>query len=424
MENKEYKQRLIDKNVENYLDAFGALLIEGPKWCGKTWTAEHHCNSTFYLEDPRNSFQNRRLAEIALEDTLEGDIPRLIDEWQEVPEYWDAIRYRVDKDTRKGQFILTGSTTVDKDRIRHSGAGRIAKLRMRPMSLYESGHSSGDISLEKLCCGNIKTKLTGEVKLKDLIDLVVRGGWPANQSITIEKAGLLPKEYIKAILDNDIYKVDHVKRDRHKMELLLKSLARNESTTVTNKKLKNDIKEIDDEDISRDTVADYMNVLDKLFLLDNQKPYGSSLRSSVRVKQAEKRHFVDPSLAVALLNATPDMLMNDLNTFGFLFESLVERDLRIYAESFDAKLYHYQDYTGKEIDAIVELPDGEWCGFEIKLGAGEIDDGAQSLLNVKKEILKDKKKAPRALCVICGMSNAAYKREDGVFVVPITALKN
>lgn len=424
MINKEYKPRLIDNIVKDYLSAFGALLIEGPKWCGKTWTAEYHCNSSFYLEDPSNNFQNRLLAEISIENTLDGDIPRLIDEWQEVPEYWDAIRFKVDKDTRKGQFILTGSTIVDKDRIKHSGAGRIAKLRMRPMSLYESGHSSGHVSLKELCHGNLKPKITGEVQLNNLIGFVIRGGWPANQSIEIHKASLLPKEYIKAILDNDIYKVDHIKRDRHKMELLLKSLARNESTTATNKKLKNDIKDIDDEDISRDTVTDYLNVLDKLFLIDNQEPYGTSLRSSVRVKQAEKRHFVDPSLAAALLNATPNMLMNDLNTFGFLFESLVERDLRIYAESFGGKLFHYQDYNGKEIDAIVELPNGEWCGFEIKLGAREIDDGAKSLLAVKKEVLKDKKKAPSALCVICGMTNAAYQRKDGVFVVPITALKN
>lgn len=424
MDKKEYKPRLIDKTISDYLDTFGALLIEGPKWCGKTWTGEYHSNSAFYLDDPRDNFQNRQIALTSIEDTLEGDNPRLIDEWQEVPAYWDAIRYKVDNNTAKGQYILTGSTVVDKTKIKHSGAGRIARLKMRPMSLYESGKSSGDVSLKDICNGKLKSKLTGEVKLKNLIDYVCRGGWPANQSIDINKALLLPKEYIKATLNDDIYKVDEIKRDRHKMELLLRSLARNESTTVTNNTLKKDIKDIDSEDINKETVADYINVLDKLFLIDNQKPYGSTLRSSTRVKQAEKRHFCDPSLAVALLNATPEMLINDLNTFGFLFESLVERDLRIYAESFDGQLYHYQDYEGNEMDAVIVLPNGEWCGFEIKLGAHEIDEGASNLIKIKNKILADKKKAPNALCVICGKSNAIYKREDGVFVLPITALKN
>lgn len=420
----EYKPRLIDRTVKKYLDTFGALLIEGPKWCGKTWTGEYHCNSTFYLDDPRGNFQNRQIALTSIEDTLDGDIPRLIDEWQEVPAFWDAIRYKVDNNTTKGQYILTGSTTVDKSKIKHSGAGRIARLRMRPMSLYESGKSSGDASLKDICNGKLESKLTGEVKLKDLIDYVCRGGWPANQTIDINKALLLPKEYIKATLNDDIYRVDNIKRDSHKVELLLRSLARNESTTATNNTLKKDIKEIDSEDINKETVTDYINVLDKLFLTENQKPYGITLRSSTRIKQAEKRHFCDPSLAVALLNATPDMLLNDLNTFGFLFESLVERDLRIYAESFGGQLYHYQDYQGNEIDAIIVLPNGEWCGFEIKLGAHEIDEGANNLIKIRNKIITDKKKAPNAMCVICGKSNAIYKREDGVFVFPITALKD
>lgn len=424
MKRKEYKHRIIDAKVEEYLRAFGAVAIEGPKWCGKTWTAEFHSNSSIYLDDSTNDFQNRRLAETSLAFILEGDNPRLIDEWQEVPEIWDAVRYKVDQNTSKGQFILTGSSTVDKKKIMHSGAGRIAKLRMRPMSLYESGKSTGDVSLKELCEGKITPKMTGEVKLENLADFIIRGGWPANQDIPITQAGYLPLEYIKAILDNDIYKVDDVKRDRHKIELLLRSLARNESTTVTNSTLKNDISAVDNEEITRETIADYLNLLDRLFLLDNQMPYGTSLRSSVRVKQAEKRHFVDPSLAASLLNATPQMLINDLNTFGFLFEALVERDLKIYAESFGGQVYHYQDYKNNEIDAVIVLPNGDWVGFEIKLGAKEIEDGASNLLKIKKEIVNDKKKAPTALCVICGMSNAAYVRNDGVFVTPITALKD
>ena len=209
------------------------------------------------------------------------------------------------------------------------------------------------------------------------------------------------------------------------MRLLLRSLARNESTTVSNKKLKNDIKEIDDEDIDIETVASYLDIFTRLFLLDNQSPYGTKIRSSVRVKQAEKRHFSDPSLACALLKATPDILLNDLETLGFLFEALCERDLRIYAESFDAKLYHYQDYNNKEIDAVIEMKDGSWAAFEIKLGANQIDAAAESLIKLKNSIATDEKGIqPKVLCVICGLSNAAYKREDGVYVVPITALKD
>ena len=306
----------------------------------------------------------------------------------------------------------------------HSGAGRIARLNMRPMSLFETGDSSGKISLKELCDGNIHACMTGEVNLKDLIGYVIRGGWPANQDIPLQQAALLPKEYIKAVLADDIYRIDEVKRDRHKMELLLRSLARNESTTVTNKRLVEDIKEKDDQDIVAETVASYLNVLTRLFLIDNQKPFESRLRSSVRVKQAEKRHLADPSLAAALLGATPEKLLNDLNTLGFLFEALCERDLKIYAESFGAELFHYQDYNNREIDAVISLPSGEWCGFEIKLGANQIDAASQNLLKIQNEILAEKDGKPaKVLCVLCGLANAAYQRPDGVYVVPLTALK-
>ena len=355
---------------------------------------------------------------------LEGENPRLIDEWQEVPPLWDAVRYKVDQSSEKGRFILTGSATPNHKGVLHSGAGRIAKLRMRPMSLYESGGSSGDVSLEAICNDKIVPKMLGEVALEKIVDYIIRGGWPANQNTTLKQAAYLPIQYINAVLDDDVQRIDGIKRDRHKMDLLLRSLARNEATTVTNKKLKNDIKEIDDEDIDVETVASYLDIFNRLFLIDNQKPYESKLRSSVRVKQAEKRHLSDPSLAAALLKATPEILMNDLNTLGFLFESLCERDLKIYAESFGAELYHYQDYNNREMDAVIQLPNGNWCGFEIKLGAYQIDAAAESLLKIKNEIQNDGGKEPTALCVICGLSNAAYRRDDGVIVVPITALKN
>ena len=424
MEREDYRPRLIDNIIDSYLEAFGAVCVEGPKWCGKPWTSSYHCKSEIMLGNPDGNFQNRQLAQMSPSLVLEGETPRLIDEWQEVPQLWDAVRYKVDQSGNKGQFILTGSATPNHKGILHSGAGRIAKLRMRPMSLFESGNSSGDISLKDICEGRIEPKISGEVDLRKLIDFIIRGGWPANQETTLKQAAYLPIQYIRAVLDDDVYRIDNVKRDKHKMELLLRSLARNEATTVTNKKLKNDIKEIDDEDIDVETVSAYLDVFQRLFLTDNQKPFEAKLRSSIRIKQAEKRHLSDPSLAAALLNATPEMLLNDLNTLGFLFEALCERDLKIYAESFDAELYHYQDYNNNEMDAVIAMPDGKWCGFEIKLGANQIDMAAENLIKIKNEIKASGGIAPDSLCVICGLSNAAYQRTDGVFVVPITALRN
>ena len=424
MDRGKYKPRIVDRQVEKYLSAFGAVCIEGPKWCGKTWTSSYHSKSEIYIGDPAGNFQNRQLAELSPSLVLEGEAPRLIDEWQEVPPLWDAVRYKVDQRPQKGQFILTGSATPNHKGILHSGAGRIARLRMRPMSLWESGDSCGKVSLEQLCQGELTPALTGEVDLKKLIELIIRGGWPGSLGLPLEQAMLLPAQYLDAVIDDDVYRIDGVKRDTQKMRLLLRSLARNESTTATNKTLMKDIKAVDDEDIDGNTVAAYLDIFKRLFITDNQPPFSSGIRSSVRVKQAEKRHLADPSLACALLNVSPAGLLGDLEPLGFLFEALCERDLRIYAESFGAQLYHYQDYRSQEIDAVVELPDSRWCAFEIKLGANQIDAAAENLLKIKKQIEADPKgKPPAVLCIICGMSNAAYQRPDGVFVVPLTALK-
>ena len=424
MEKEKYIPRIIDAAVERYLATIGAVCIEGPKWCGKTWTSSYHSNSEFLVGNPDNNFQNRALAEMSPALVLEGETPRLIDEWQEVPPLWDAVRYIVDQRGKKGQFILTGSATPKRKGVLHSGAGRIGKLRMRPMSLYESGDSSGKVSLQELCEGKLTPAMTGEVDLRTLARLTVRGGWPGNLDIGDADISLLPGEYLDAVIDDDVNRVDETRRDSRKVRLLLRSLARNESTTATNRTLKNDIKEIDDEDIDVETVAMYLDIFNRLFLTDNQLPYSAKLRSSVRVKQAKKRHFCDPSLACALLKVTPEKLIGDLETFGFLFEALCERDLKIYAESFGAALYHYQDYAGNEIDAIIELPDGSWCGIEIKLGANKIEDAAENLIHIRDEIVKDGGKAPSALIVLCGLSNAAYQRPDGVYVVPLTTLKD
>lgn len=422
---EKYRARIMDDQVKRYLETFGAVCIEGPKWCGKTWISSYHANSEFLIADSSNNFQNRRLAEMSPSLVLEGETPRLIDEWQEVEEIWDAVRYAVDQRGEKGQFILTGSSTPKKKENRvHSGAGRIGKLRMRTMSLYESGDSSGKVSLEDLCEGRLTPALTGEVELKTLAKYVVRGGFPGAMEIPVENAQLIAESYIETILTDDAQRIDGIKYDIDKMRLLLRSLARNESTTATKKKLESDIREIDGESVDYDTLNRYMDVFERLFLLDNQKPFSSNIRSSVRVKQAEKRHFCDPALACALLNATPDRLINNLETFGFLFEALCERDIKIYAESFGAQVFHYQDYDGKEIDAVVELKDGRWCAFEIKLGANQIDKAAADLIEIRDKIAKDGGKVPSVMAVICGMSNAAYQRPDGVYVIPITALKN
>lgn len=420
MDPSQYRPRVIDELVEQYLQAFGAICIEGPKWCGKTWTAHMHAKSAFLVSDPAGNFQNRQLAQLDPSIVLDGQFPRLIDEWQEVPSLWDAVRFKVDDQAVKGQFILTGSATPKRRGVMHSGTGRIARLRMMSMSLYESGDSTGFISLKNICNSVYETKLTGEVQLRTIAALILRGGWPGSIGLSTKNAVLIPRMYLKNVVDDDVDKIDDTKRDKAKMRLLLRSLARNESTTVGKKKLKDDMMGVEKDSIDEDTITDYLDVFTSLFILENQKPYGASLRSSLSVRQAEKRHFTDPSFACSLLGITQeDKLIGDLQTFGFMFEALCVRDLRIYAQAFGGELYHYQDYENNEIDAVIEMPDGSWSAFEIKLGANQIDAAAQSLLKIQAKFLKP----ASSLCVICGLSNAAYRRPDGVYVVPLTALR-
>ena len=424
MERKDYKPRLIDKRLDDFLTAAGAVVVEGPKWCGKTWTSSQHSNSEFLIGSAEGNFQNKRLAELAPETVLAGDTPRMLDEWQEVPLLWDAVRSEVDKRNAKGQFILTGSATPNRKGILHSGAGRIARLRMRPMTLFESGDSSGKVSLSKLCEGKFTPCMNGEVTLLHLAELIVRGGWPGNLNVPVKNASIIAQEYITALLENDIYRLDEVKRDVRKMHLLLKSLARNESTIASVAVLRKDISGVDGENIDDNTINAYLDVFRRMFLLDNQLPFAPATRSSIRIKQAEKRHLADPSLACALLKMTPQGLVNDLETFGFLFEALCIRDLRIYAETFGAELYHYRDYKNNEFDAVIELPDKRWCGVEVKLGANQIDSAAENLLRINKAIEDANGNPASILIVVCGLSNAAYRRPDGVYVLPITMLKD
>lgn len=420
---EEYTPRLIDKIVDEYLENCGAICIEGPKWCGKTWTSAYHSKSAFYVGDPNNGFSNRILANERPSLILKGEYPRMIDEWQEANCIWDATRVEVDRLNKYGLFILTGSSTPKRKGVLHSGSGRIVSIKMSTMSLYESKASSGTISLRDLCNGNLEEQLTGEVKIETLADLIVRGGWPKN--IMAKNPTIVPKSYVEKIIDSNLSDdEDEYKYSSKKIELILKSLARNESTTASNNKIAKDISEIDGESISADTVTRYLDALNRMFIFNNQQPFSPNIRSSLRVKQSEKRHFCDPALACALLNMNQIKLLSDLNTFGFLFEGLVERDLSIYAQSINAKLYHYQNYDNDEIDAIIELEDGEWCAFEIKLGASKIDEGADNLNKVCDKIVNSGLKAPKIKCVICGLTNAAYQRKDGVYVVPITSLKD
>ncbi len=417
-----YRPRVVDCEVERYLEAFGAVCIEGPKWCGKTMTASMHCNSSFFVGDPSNNFQNRQLAELSPDLVLQGDTPRLLDEWQEVAALWDAVRFTVDSRAAKGQFVLTGSSTPIRKGILHSGAGRIGRLRMRTMSLWESGDSCGAVSLRQLCDGEFQSVMTGDVKLYRLAELIVRGGWPGNLDVSISNASLTAQSYIDALIDDDAYRLDDVKYDKNKIRLLLQSLARNESTTVSNSNIARDIS-ANGGSVDPDTVASYLDLFERLFLLDNQPPFSGNLRSATRLKQSPKRHFCDPALAAALLKASPERLVGDLTTFGFLFEALCERDLRVYAESFGARVCHYQDYRQREVDAVVELSDGRWCAFEIKLGFNQVEEAAAQLVALRDSIAREGGTPPTQLCVICGLANAAFRRSDGVFVVPVTALK-
>ena len=418
-----YKERLIDKIIEENLEIFGAISIEGPKWCGKTWTALNHANSVVYLNNTADNFREKHLAEMDVNLVLDKEKSELIDEWQEVPAIWDAVRFKCDQDSKKGKYILTGSATPVSDKIHHSGAGRICKMKMYTMSLYESRDSTGDVSLKDLFNNKVENKLLDKVELNHLAELIVRGGWPESVNLSTKGAMKIAKSYIDAILDKDIIEIDGVKRDKGKMEMLLRSLARNESTISTNNVLIKDIAENTAEeelDISRNTVTDYLNVLNRLHLIENQKAFMYKIRSRSNVGKSAKRHFTDPSLGCAILNITPEKLINDLETFGFYFEALCERDLRIYAETIGAKLYHYRDNnTGLEIDSIVEIADGEYGAIEIKLGSNKEEEAVQSL----KKFYELAEIKPKFMCVICGLYDAVIKRPDGIYVLPITALK-
>lgn len=424
MRNSQYLPRVADSRLTEYLQAFGAVCVEGPKWCGKTWLARQQAASACMIADPTDNFATRKRIDLDINFAFEGAEPHLIDEWQEFPALWDATRYHVDQKSQPGQIILTGSSTPKDKGVLHSGTGRIASLRLRPMSLWESGWSEGSVSLRDLCDGkDIGVVPVRRPELREITEWILRGGWPGTVGLPFRHAARTPMEYARQIIEKDIHRVDGIRRDSHKVELLLRSLARNESTVVGVTTLKLDIAQADGLEMDDNTISSYLDALTRLFVLENQKPFASSLRSGTRVRKAEKRHFCDPSIAAALLKATPEKLMNDLRTLGFLFEALVERDLRTYAEAFDAELYHYQDFNDREIDAVIEMPDGNWSAIEVKLGVNQEDAASEGLKRISAFFEKRSGHPPNALIVVVGMSSSAYRRKDGVTVVPISALR-
>ena len=419
---KEYINRLIDKKIEEYLSIFGAVSIEGPKWCGKTWASLNHANSVVLLDDD----EIKEKAKLSLDLILNEEKPELIDEWNLIPEVWDAVRRKCDETTQKGNYILTCSTKLTDDeqkaKIHHSGAGRIGKIHMYTMSLFESGDSSGKASILDMYNNKLQNSLNDKITLEKLANLIIRGGWPSNINVNEEKANIIPKSYIEAILEKDIH--DDKKRDINKMTMLLKSLARNETTIASKKTLLKDIEDYANEKEiieSRITIDDYLDILNRLHITENQNAYNENYRSPERVGKSVKRHFTDPSLACACLDLTKNKLINDLKTFGFMFEALVERDLRIYIEYLGGKLYHFRDnVTGLEVDSILEFDDGEYAAIEIKLGFRQVEEAKQNLLNFYNNMIKK----PKFMCVVVGYTDVIAKDpETGIYIVPITALK-
>ncbi|MCA1680921.1 MAG: DUF4143 domain-containing protein [Actinobacteria bacterium] len=413
-----YKPRVVDGELRQRLAAMGAVVIEGPKACGKTETARRVAASEVLLDTDENA---RQAVSVDPGLVLEGETPRLLDEWQLEPAIWNHVRRTVDERSLPGQFILTGSAVPADDVTRHTGAGRITRLRMRPMSLYEADRSLGRISLAGLLAGEPARSSDSTLKVADLAHEVAVGGWPGLRGLEEAAALDAVRGYLDEIRRVDVSRVDDTRRDPNRVGRLLQSLARNVATPAAIRTLAKDTVEFG-EAVNRDTVSDYLDVLGRLMVIEDQPAWGVHLRSKYVLRTAAKRHFVDPSLAVAALRATPERLLQDLNLFGFLFESLVIRDLRIYAQGADAQVFHYHDSDGLEVDAIVQTAGGPWAAFEIKLGAGQIDAGAASLLKFAKRIDTEKCGEPAALGVIVGMGYG-YVRDDGVMVMPIGMMR-
>ena len=426
-EQLKYRKRVVDSLLAEKLEAVGAVLIEGPKACGKTTTAEQQAKSILYMDDPDRISQNLQLAETNIKMLLKGNTPRLIDEWQIAPQLWDAIRFEVDHRGDDGQFMLTGSAVpADDSKIHHTGTGRFSWLTMRPMTLWESGESTGDVSLSRLFENDETVEGESRLLMEDVAFATCRGGWPRAMNKKSEKAALeQAKEYYEAITRSDISRVDGVSRDEQRAKRLMRSYARLQGTMAPIPTIVEDLKTNEPDGMSDETVASYIRSLKKIFVIEDMEAWNPNLRSKTAIRSSDNRYFVDPSLATAALGLGPNDLMNDLNTFGLLFETLCVRDLRVFAEALNGKVYHYRDKNGLECDAVVHLRNGSYGLIEIKFGGDRlINEGVDALTELRDKIDTTRMKKPSFLMVLTGIGQYAYRRpEDGVLVVPIGCLR-
>lgn len=429
----DYKNRIADKTLRDLLDAIGAVLIEGPKFCGKTTLAKQQANSILRMSDSKTREQNIAMARTNIHYLLQGETPRLIDEWQVAPQFWDAVRNEVDDRDDDGQFILTGSAVPptpqkESEEIFHSGTGRIARMKLRTMSLWESGESTGNVSLSSLFENNAKiVEGTSKIDLEELAFLTCRGGWPKATLKKSPQAALLQaKEYFKAVVSSDISRVDDVERNEELAKRLMRSYARNQGSQATLGTILADIRNNEDQTLTEYTVYSYLNALKKIFVIEDSLAWNPNIRSKTAIRTSDTRYFTDPSIATAALGIGPNDLLNDLETFGLFFETLAIRDLRVYSEPIDGTVYHYRDKNGLECDAVIHRQNGKYGLIEIKLGgASAIDEGARTLTELAKKIDTGKMNPPSFLMVLTGNGDYAYRRpEDGILVVPIGCLKD
>lgn len=423
----EYRPRIADQLLAESLEALGAVLVQGTKWCGKTTTSVHHANSVLYMDDPTQKAQNLALAQTNIKQLLAGATPRVIDEWELAPELWDAARFEVDhRDEHVGQFIFTGSAVPkekDKEKMFHSGAGRFDWITMRPMSLWESGDSTGNVSITDLFDGAMPEG-TSSIDLDRLAFLTCRGGWPGALTLSENAALHVSRAYLKAVVNSDINRVDDVKRDPDLMLRIIRSLARNQGEQIPYTTLRADVINNEKVQLSDDTVESYVKVLKKIFLEEDMRAWNPNLRSKTAIRTTDTRYFVDSSIATAALGLGPKDLINDLIDFGFYFETLAVRDLRVYADALDGEVFHYRDKNGLECDAVLHRRNGSYGLIEIKIGgADNIEKGAKTLKDLASKIDTTKMKAPSFMMVVTGIGQYAYRRPDGVCVVPIGCLK-
>ena len=416
-----YLNRIADKVLDTVLESSGAVLIEGPKWCGKTRTAAEKSKSVIYMQDPDKSVSYLKAADTKPSLLLQGDTPRLIDEWQEAPVLWDAVRFAVDQRQKSGQFILTGSAVPKDGVVKHSGTGRISRLQLRTMSLFESMESNGSISLKQLFDGTASGDCMSSLSIENLAHALTRGGWPASigekESVSLRRV----YDYVDAVINLDISRVDGVDKSPARVRNLMRSLSRNISTTATIETIRADIAE-NKEAVSVKTISMYLNALRRIYVVEDLPAWNPAMRSKTTIRSSPKRHFCDPSIAAAVMRADSDALLGDFNTFGLLFESLCVRDLRVYAWANDGEVFHYRDKNGLEADAVIHLKDGRWGAVEVKMGAKEIEAAAENLKILRNKVNRDKMQEPSFLMVLTA-TEFGYKRDDGVFIVPIGCLR-